>query len=91
MTEILTGTINLVSKTYEVQELYLNWAGKLVRVVLQDSSGARPVYEFTGDEALNLMRILNTANLTNNSLHKRILTYLTNQGLLAGAITGVPA
>lgn len=91
MAEILTTPGNMIVKTYEVKELYLNWDSKLVRVGLQDSLGARPKFEFTGDEAQTLMSTLNTANLTNNSLHKRILTYLTNQGYLTGSIAGIPA
>ena len=54
--------------------------------------GAEPfVCRVIGDEAVSLSRTLNTANLTNNSLQKRALTYAqTNCGLGAGTVTGTP-
>lgn len=91
MAEIVTTPLAAQNKTYEVKEIYLNWDTQYIKIVLQDSNGARPAFEFSGDVSVNMMKILNTANLTNNSLHKRILTFLLSNGLIAGTISGVPS
>ena len=90
MAEIITTAPSGAPLTYEVKELYLNWDGKLVRTVLLRSDGARQAFEFTGSIAVGLMTTLNTANLSVISLHKRILTYLLNNGYLAGTVSGIP-
>lgn len=44
---------------------------------------------YTGADAVTLINALNTANLTNNSLRKRVITKLQTDGFIpAGSITG---
>lgn len=47
------------------------------------------VVAYTGADAVTLINALNTANLTNNSLRKRVINKLVTDGFLpAGAVTG---
>src|SRR4051794_37831653 len=60
-------------------------------VVFAGSNGERR--EWRVDEpgrALTLIKALNTANLTTNSLEKRCMTQAIADGVFAGAVTGAP-
>ena len=45
---------------------------------------------YRGTVARNMMIVLNKANLTNNSLNKRILNKLIQDGKISGTVTGLP-
>jgi hypothetical protein len=47
-------------------------------------------HQYEGAEACTMLRALNKANLTTNSLHKRILDRLIADKVLVGAVAGVP-
>jgi hypothetical protein len=48
-------------------------------------------FEYEGAEARTMISTLNTANLTSNSLRKRIFTKLLNDGKIeSGAVVGTP-
>lgn len=76
---------------YVVRSLYLGWEEALIQVVLRDNNGHTLPCTYEGPPATALMIALNKANLTNNSLHKRIINQLTTDGKVpAGAVTGAP-
>jgi hypothetical protein len=63
----------------------------LIMIDLRDDLGQLSHYQYVGDEAIDLMKFLNTANLTIKSMHKRILEKLTTDGLLPpGTVAGTP-
>lgn len=75
-----------------VDSLVLDWAHSMIRIVLHDSIGNTLKVRYDGDKAIQLMSALNTANLSTNSLHKRILNQLSNDGYLpVGSVSGTPA
>jgi len=90
MSELLSTPEIPTNRTLKVAELHLNWPTKYVKIVLSASDGAMLTYEFFGDVAETMMRVLNTANLTNNSLHKRTLTFILANTPITGTISGVP-
>lgn len=87
-----------VTNKYKVINLTLDWEARygvssengLVLITLKDNNDERTQYHYEGDEAIDLMKWLNTANFTTNSLHKRILQKLSNDGFLPGTVTGTP-
>jgi len=77
------------ASTLQVDSLLLNWRDKRIVVHLGDGNLQKMV-EYTGAEAENLMITLNKANLTTNSLHKRVINKLIADGHIAGSISGSP-
>ena len=66
-------------------------AAGLVQIALRDNHEQLTRYQYTGDEAIDLMKWMNTANFSVHSMHKRILQKLTNDGQLPpGTVTGTP-
>ena len=47
-------------------------------------------YVYSGDEAIDFIKWMNTANFTVNSMQKRVLQKLSNDGHLPGTVTGTP-
>lgn len=75
---------------YTISRLTLDWDAACIDIVLRDNVGGTQTFTYSGQEATNLMVFLNTANLTNNSLHKRTLSRLIADGKLVGSVTGTP-
>ena len=75
---------------YRIDRLVLDWASACIDITLRDNVGGTISATYSGQEATDMMLILNTANLTNNSLHKRTLNKLIADGKLAGTISGAP-
>lgn len=75
------------TSTFKVDSLLLNWRDKRIEIHLGDGTIQRLV-TYNGDQATTLMTALNKANLSTNSLHKRIINQLITDGYLAGTITG---
>ena len=75
---------------YRIVRLTLDWEAACIDIVLKDNTGGTQTHTYSGAEATTLMRGLNTANLTANSLHKRTLTRLIADGKLAGTVSGTP-
>lgn len=61
-----------------------------VYIELAGNDGQVLAHHYEGAEAAALLRALNTANLTANSLHKRLFAKLIADGVIAGSITGSP-
>ncbi len=62
----------------------------LVSIKLKDDAGNYSSYQYTGKSATQMIQQLNTANLTNKSMQRRILEKLAADGLLPGTVQGTP-
>lgn len=95
MPETLTLTVPVVPPTratYTPTRLLLDWGAAVISVTLLGSDGESVTVEWTGAPATALMVALNKANLSVNSLHKRVLQQCVADGKLpAGTVTGAPA
>ena len=73
-----------------VKSIILNWENSSIEIHLGGPDGGKqmpPIY-YIGTDAQTLLNQINTMNLTTNSLCKRILQKLINDGYLpAGTIT----
>jgi len=75
---------------FVVSKLILDRDGNRISIFLLADNGERIIHNFHDSEATNLMIALNKANLTSNSLQKRILQKLLDDGVFAGTISGSP-
>lgn len=92
MAEILTGTVVGQAPRYGFVRLILDLDAQRIEASVRDSNGLLVTGVWTGATAVGLMQALNTANLTNASLIKRILLKLQTDGYLpAGLVTGTPS
>ena len=85
--------INLTSPdsvtSYRVSKISFDWDKEKIVVVVIDNHNKDKTVIYSGPTAVTLMNLLNTVNLTNNSLHKRILNQLASDGYIsAGTVTG---
>lgn len=77
------------TSSYRVISLNLQWEAQRITVVVKDNNEKLLVVVYEGAQAVTLMTALNKANLTTNSLQRRILTQLAADGKLpAGTVTG---
>lgn len=91
MAEILTITSPPPQQTtWRVNELYLNWGAQSIQIGLIGTNGEAKHHSYSEATATSLMNALNKANLTSNSLHKRVIQRLIDDGMLAGTISGSP-
>lgn len=76
---------------YTVRSLFLGWDEQRIVVIVRDNNGTTTTATWDGAPAVALMLAINKANLTNNSLHKRVLNQLVTDGKLpTGTVTGIP-
>jgi len=75
---------------WRVDCLTLDWGNGIITIRLKGTNGEVLTHIYDGSVAPALMIALNKANLTTNSLHKRILDRLVADGVLAGTVTGTP-
>lgn len=74
---------------YRLANLFLDWDGQQIVVCLRcAATGKVLTFTYSGTEARNMMVVLNKANLTANSLHKRVLDKLIADGKIAGSVSG---
>lgn len=82
--------------SYSIDRIDLNWTDGFIRFWISDNNGeVTKVMIVDGDDstatASDLMRTLNKADLTTNSLHKRALNWLSNNGYInSGTVSGTP-
>jgi hypothetical protein len=62
----------------------------LVSIKLKDDAGNYSTYEYTGKKAVQMIQQLNTANLTQKSMQRRIMEKLAADGFLPGTVQGTP-
>lgn len=91
MAEALTLTTPQSVTDYTIDMLKLSWSEASIVVLLHDTQGDKFKCTYTGQAATDLMIALNKANLSTNSLQKRILNQLVTDGKLPpGTVTGIP-
>jgi hypothetical protein len=93
MAEILTLTAPVVPPsitTYRVDGLNLNLSGEKYTVSFLSNTGATLSYSVTGSTAKTRMVALNKANLSGNSLERRLFTFAVADGIFAGTVSGSP-
>jgi len=63
----------------------------LVVIELKDNNDVKTSYRYEGQQAIDMMKWMNTANFSVNSMQKRVLQKLSQDGMLPpGNVTGVP-
>jgi len=89
--ETVTAKYRVLSLTLNLEWMALpTSAPGLIAIDLKDNNDERFSHRYEGDEATDLIKFLNTANLSTKSLHKRILEKLSNDGVLPGTVVGAP-
>lgn len=92
-------TVQTVTTKYHVVALTLDLEATAgpqtvpgaIRITLRDNTGAKSAHGYDGQIAQDFIRVLNTANLSTKSLHKRILEKLEADGKLPpGDVIGAP-
>lgn len=85
---------SLTLSEYRVAGLFLGWADKRISIHLIGTNGERreEIIEDTPSDpvATNLMKALNTMDLSVKSLHRRILEWLINNRGYVATVTGLP-
>ena len=94
MPEVLTLTSTIVvpdRTTYRVVRITLDWTAQVIQVTVRGSDNVDVFSEYLNGDAVSLMTVLNSANLSTSSLHKRVLQRLVTDGKLpAGTVSGTP-
>jgi hypothetical protein len=63
----------------------------LLIIKVRDNNGIALTVQYVGEQAMQFIKYMNTANFSTVSLQKRILQKLSNEGYLPpGTVTGVP-
>lgn len=75
---------------YKVGAIHLDWENKRVKVVLVGDGGLRKSVSYNGAAAEIMITALNKTNLSQKSMHSRLLERLLTDGHLAGVISGTP-
>lgn len=70
--------------------LVLNTTRSFIEVVLVGDNGRTFVHRWTGQAADNNILALNKADLSTNSLERRVLAKLITDGVISGAVAGTP-
>ena len=71
---------------YRLDQLILKWFDSVIIIKLIANTGQHKSIKYDGVQAKNLMTVLNTANLSTKSLHKRVLEYILNNDGIVGTI-----
>lgn len=83
--------VNPTSTTFfRVDFLAFDRPGAKIYITVSNGSGVSQNFNYTGSIATNMMNVLNKANLSTNSLHKRVLNQLISDGKLSGTVSGNP-
>jgi hypothetical protein len=62
----------------------------MLAIQLRDNQGGTFSHSYTGAQAIDMIKWLNTGNFTTTSMHKKILNRLSTDGFLPGTVTGAP-
>jgi hypothetical protein len=88
--EKVTNKYHVISLTLDMTTVALDGEPGLIGIILRDNNGERFTHSYVGKQAMDLIKFLNTANLTTKSMHKRVLEKLSADGVLPGSVTGAP-
>lgn len=72
-----------------VQFLALDWKTSTIQIKI-GYGDITQLFTYSGTEARNLMVALNKMDLRTNTLNKRILNKLINDGQISGTVSGTP-
>ena len=61
-----------------------------VVITLRDNFDKQYTHQYLGQQAMDYIKFINTANFSTKSLHKRILERLSTEGKLPGTVVGAP-
>ena len=87
----LTTPVTTPSITaWKVSSLHLDWDNSQITIKLKGSNGEAKFHSYGGATALTMMTALNKADLSFNSLHRRVLNRLILDGVVLGSVTGAP-
>lgn len=94
MAEIISPTAPVApppGPTLQVSSLLLDWDNQNIIIKLRAADGSILSFGYgAGDGALTMMIALNKANLSLQSLHRRIMNRLIADGKISGTISGTP-
>ena len=91
MAQVLTLTTPQSVTDYKIDIIKFDVGESKIHIVVADTQGDKITCGYSGTVASNFMIALNKANLTTNSLQKRVLDQLVVDGQLpAGTVTGSP-
>lgn len=88
--EKVTNKYHVVAVSMDMEAMAHATEKGQILIRLRDNYDAPSNYQYTGSQAITLIKTLNTANLTTKSMHKRILEKLSADGLLVGTVSGTP-
>lgn len=89
--EQLDYTAPVQTTNLRVASLHLNWESAQIRAVFRTNTGILVEAIWSGAPATQLMIALNKANLSTNSLHRRVINQALNDGKLPdGTLSGSP-
>ncbi len=88
----MTEQVDLTTPAASVKiaSLMLDWRNKIISIGYVTDIGSVAYHTISETEAETLMILLNKANLTTNSLHRRTMQKLIADGVVAGTISGTP-
>ena len=78
---------------FTVKELHLFRGDTDENALIQiglEGNDIKASFTIDGTDAATLMKTLNKADLTTNTLNKRVLNYLISQGIISGTVSGNP-
>jgi hypothetical protein len=86
-----TVTLTTPATNYSVVSLALFWEAAHIHVVIRSQNPSSLIdHHIFGAEATTLMIALNKADLSSNSLQRRILNKMIADGVIQGTISGTP-
>ena len=87
---LVTPAVPQVLTDYQVVYLEFDWDEPRIAIRLRGPSGERIGHHYVGGTATTLMRMRNQVDLSTTSLQRRVLQRLVADGVISGAISGVP-
>ena len=98
--EVVTNSYRVASMTFDTEFMSTPPAtpgeppaapqAGMVDIRLRDNNGGAKSHRYLGNEAMAMIRSLNTANLSTKSLQKRVLEKLSRDGIITGTVAGEP-
>jgi hypothetical protein len=88
--EMTKTKYHMVSITMSMEATGPSGLPGFIHIALRDDAGGLLTHVYEGPPAQQMIKSLNTANLTNKSMHKRVLEKLSNDGVIPGTVTGTP-
>lgn len=88
--ELTDPVVKPALTSYQVARLSMDWASLVIDILVVSDTGESQAFTYSGTDAAAMMKALNTANLSQKSLHRRVMERLVADGHISGTISGVP-